>query len=133
MVTSPAGRSSPFPGTPQWMVYLPVSRAARLGAQTGEATYHRRKMVPSLARRSRFGVAHSRRPLNPTSPQPISSARMQMMFGGAGGGSPVWPRELERSIEQRRAVFMAVRYRMEDPFGERMNPPARGLDGRAPQ
>jgi hypothetical protein len=48
-------------------VYLPVIRQARDGAQTGIAVYQRSKTVPSEARRSRFGVVHSFRPLKPVS------------------------------------------------------------------
>jgi hypothetical protein len=73
-VTSRSGRSSLLRETPSWIVYLPVSRAARLGAQTTPAVYQRLKTVPCPASRSRWGVFHSVRPLNPTSPQPRSSA-----------------------------------------------------------
>src|SRR5690242_18195305 len=64
------------------MPYRPVRNAARLGAQTTAAEYQRRKIVPCDASRSRFGVDHSLRPQNPTSPYPRSSARINTMFGG---------------------------------------------------
>src|SRR3989442_975100 len=82
MVTSDAGNSWSLALTPQWMGYLPVISAARLGAQVTPAAYQRRKTVPCAARRSRLGVGHSLRPLKPTSPQPRSSARMTTMLGG---------------------------------------------------
>src|SRR5215213_9457193 len=81
MVTSEVGRSWLLALTPQWMVYLPVISAARLGAHVTPAAYQRRKIVPCEASRSRFGVAHSVRPLNPTSPQPRSSARISTTLG----------------------------------------------------
>src|SRR4051812_20951739 len=86
MVTSDAGRSWSFALTPQWIGYLPVISAARLGAQVTPAVYHRRNTVPCAASLSRLGVAHSLRPLNPTSPQPRSSAKMNTTFGGRSTG-----------------------------------------------
>src|SRR5690242_13964589 len=70
------------------MVYLPVSRHAREGAQDGEAVYQRLNTVPCDASRSMLGVSQSLRPLNPTSAYPRSSASRMTKLGVADWAHP---------------------------------------------
>ena len=44
--------------------------------------------MPRAARRSSLGVVHSVRPLNPTSPHPMSSATIKTMLGGRSAARP---------------------------------------------
>src|SRR5262245_45662952 len=63
----------------------PVSRAARLGAQLGDATNMCVNVTPALASRAMFGVRTSAAPYTEESRYPWSSERKTTRFGLARG------------------------------------------------
>ena len=81
----------------------PVSRAARLGAQLGEATKAWVNVMPSAASRAMFGVRTSLPPYGEQSAQPRSSARKTTTFGRSAAAARAAASSARRAAE---ASFM---------------------------
>src|SRR5262249_36395770 len=85
----------------------PVSRAARLGAQLGEATKAWVNVSPAAASRAMFGVGTSFPPYGEQSAQPRSSARKRTTSGllgaSATAGEPS-PRKANHTAAPRTAI-----------------------------